>query len=281
MSNGKKINLFREKKKPKKKVDHKVFNMMTSVSDKTNVNINDYGEIPKNKESIHNALMIAGMTPGIGNIADITDATLYALEGEFGNAAWSAAAAIPIIGQMVSSKKALKAAKKSGEEMVTLYRGVHKWHRKEMVKNRRFVGPEVVSGTHIGKAHPTAKSRSLFVTDDPWYASERTASHFPIHHEKLLKTMKKEKYYYGKHGIPVWPDNKFWNKKDFAEAIKRQERVIENVKNTRKRENRGDFILEFEVPKSYVKKFSITKDLDEGFLFNEGIPVGFLKKIHK
>ena len=35
-------------------------------------------------ESIHNALMAAGMTPGLGNIADLADATLYALEGEFG-----------------------------------------------------------------------------------------------------------------------------------------------------------------------------------------------------
>ena len=274
-----KIDLFREKKKPKKKVDNKVFDMMTSVSDKTDVNINDYAEIPKNRESIHNALMVAGMTPGIGNVADLADATLYALEGEFGDAAWSAAAAIPVIGQMVTGKKALKAAKEAGEEMVTLYRGVTKWSRKGMVKKGKFVGPENVE--HYGKEIGLVKPKGLFATLDPSYASRRTASHFPIHHEKLLKSMKKEKYYYGEHGIPVWPDSKFWNKKDFAKAIKRQERVIENVKNTRKRENRGDYILEFEVPKSYVKKFSITKDLDEGFLFNEGIPVEFLKKIHK
>jgi len=93
--------------------------------------------------------------------------------------------------------------------------------------------------------------------------------------------MKKEKAYYGEHGIAIYPDNKFWNKKDFAEAIKKQERVIENVKNTRKRDKYGDHILEFEVPKSYVEKFSISEDLNTGLLFNEGIPVGFLKKVHK
>ena len=75
--------------------------------------VEDSGILPKNKkEEIHNALMVAGFTPGLGNIADVTDATLYALEGEFGNAAWSAAAAIPVIGQMVSGKKAFKGCKR-------------------------------------------------------------------------------------------------------------------------------------------------------------------------
>ena len=263
----------------KRPVGDRVFNMMQNVSNEKNVDMNNYSEIPKDRESIHNALMVAGMTPGIGNIEDITDATLYALEGEFGDAAWSAAAAIPVIGQMVSGKKALKAAKEAGEEMVTLYRGVTKWSRKGMVEKGKFVGPENVE--HYGKEIGLVKPKGLFATLDPGYASKRTSSHFPIHHEKLLKSMKKEKYYYGDHGIPVWQDSKFWNKKDFAENIKRQERLIENVKNTRKRENRGDYILEFEVPKSYVEKFSITKNLDEGFLFNEGIPVEFLKKVHK
>ena len=108
-------------------LNNRVFDTMEMVADKTNVDINSYAEVPKDRKSIHNALMVAGMTPGIGNIADITDATLYALEGEFGDAAWSAAAAIPVIGQMVSGKKALKAAKEAGEEMVTLYRGVDKF----------------------------------------------------------------------------------------------------------------------------------------------------------
>ena len=93
----------------KRPLGDRVFNMMQNVSNEKNVDMNNYSEIPKDRESIHNALMVAGMTPGIGNIADITDATLYALEGEFGDAAWSAAAASPVIGQMVSGKKALTA----------------------------------------------------------------------------------------------------------------------------------------------------------------------------
>ena len=204
----------------KKDINNKVFDMMTVAADKTDVDLEKPAKLEKSRKSIHTALMAAGMSPAYGNIADLTDATLYVLEGELGEAAWSAAAAIPIIGQMVSAKRAMKVAKESGEKMVTLYRGVHAWHPKEMVKNRRFVGPKVVSGTHIGQAHPTAKSRALFVSDDPWYAGQRTASHFPIHHEKLLKSMKKEKMYYSeKTGFPTTPDNKFWNKEDFAKAI--------------------------------------------------------------
>ena len=124
----------------KKDINNQVFDMMESAADKTNVDINNYAEVPKDRKFIHNALMVAGMTPGIGNVADLADATLYALEGEFGDAAWSAAAAIPVIGQMVKGKKALKVAKEAGEEMVTLYRGVDKWHPGKMVVNGKFVG---------------------------------------------------------------------------------------------------------------------------------------------
>ena len=126
----------------KPKVGDRVFDMMATATDKTDVALEKGVELDKSTESIHTALMAAGFAPGIGNIADITDATLYALEGELGNAAWSAVAAIPIIGQMVSAKRALKVAKESGEEMVTLYRGVEKWSRKQMVKKGKFVGPE-------------------------------------------------------------------------------------------------------------------------------------------
>ena len=104
----------------------RVFNAMETVAaDKTAVELFPT-EFDKSTKGIHNALMIAGMTPAIGNVADLADATLYALEGEFGDAAWSSAAALPVIGQMVAGKKALKTAKESGGKMMTLYRGVDK-----------------------------------------------------------------------------------------------------------------------------------------------------------
>ena len=75
-----------------------------------------------------------------GNVADAADAILYAAEGEFGSAAISMAAIIPFIGQAVSAKRALKIAKESGEEMVTMWRGVDKWHQGTMVKNKKYIG---------------------------------------------------------------------------------------------------------------------------------------------
>jgi len=75
-------------------------------------------------------------------VADAADALLYAAEGEFGEAVLSGASAIPIIGQFVAGKRALKAAKEAGEEMVTLYRGVDKWHSGKMVKEGKFVGSD-------------------------------------------------------------------------------------------------------------------------------------------
>jgi hypothetical protein len=180
--------------------------------------------------------------------------------------------------------------------MVTLYRGVEKWYParvkkggrimdtgETMVKKGRFVGPKVVSGKDVGVAHSTAKSRSLFVTDDPLYAAQRTRSDFPLYREKVLEGMKESKMYYSDRGFPVWPESKLWNEKDFAEAIKKQERLVEDVKATRRLEKEGDYILEFEVPESWVKKFG--KGVEGAYggttLFDEGLPVEFLKKVHK
>ena len=83
---GKRLNLFPAKKQKKKlPVDDKVFNMMEAVADKSYVNISDMSQlkVEKSTKSIHNALMAAGMTPAYGNVADLADATLYALEGKF------------------------------------------------------------------------------------------------------------------------------------------------------------------------------------------------------
>ena len=142
--------------------DNKAFDMMTAVADKTAVELFPEDKSEKSTKSIHTALMAAGMTPAYGNIADLADATLYALEGEFGEAAWSSAAAIPVIGQMVSGRRALKAAKEAGEEMVTFYRGVDRWHPGEMVKEGKFVG----GGGHT----VTGGKKSLWVTQQRDYA---------------------------------------------------------------------------------------------------------------
>ena len=121
-------------------VNNKAFDLMTTAADKTAVDIFPHEKKEVSTKNIHNALMAAGMSPAYGNIADIADATLYALEGEFGEAAWSMGASIPVIGQMVTGKRALKIAKEAGEEMVTLYRGIPEWFPGKMVKEGNFVG---------------------------------------------------------------------------------------------------------------------------------------------
>ena len=144
------------------KIDKKAFqNMQYATADKTAVDFS--GKKSRvTKEDVHNMLAVAGMTPAIGNIADTADALLYALEGEFGSAALSLAAMIPFVGQAVSAKKALKVAKESGEEMVTLYRGVDQWHPGSMVQKGKLVG--------CGRHTLTGGEKSLWVTQEKDYA---------------------------------------------------------------------------------------------------------------
>ena len=98
----------------------KAFDLMNTAADKTNVSLFP----PLNQKSrqltsddAHTALMVAGMTPGIGNAADIIDSALYLLEGKFGQAAFSALAAVPVFGLFVPSARA-------GKKSYRLYRGI-------------------------------------------------------------------------------------------------------------------------------------------------------------
>ena len=262
--NGKRLNLFPQKRKKSKVSSNQAFDMMESVADKSSVNLLKIGEIDKSTKGIHNALMAAGMTPGLGNIADLADATLYALEGEFGEAAWSAAAAIPVIGQMVSGKRALKAAKAAGEEMVTLYRGVDKWFPGEMVKSGKFKG----GGAHLtGKISGKTQGSKDYIRTSHSKAIGEDIADDAIWLTDLKDVAKK----YSK--MPP---------KGFEELYKRK-----GVKS--------GFLLEFEVPKSWIKKKGIPlyqsteryegnkKTVKEGlkYVFQECIPKEFLKKVHK
>ena len=203
--------------------------MNYATADKTAVDLlGDKAEVTS--DDIHNMLMVAGFTPALGNVADAADALLYAAEGEWGAAGLSAAAIIPFIGQTVSAKRALKIAKESGEEMVTLYRGVDQWFPGKMVKDRKFVG----AGAH-GFGYATAKDIGL--------------------NRKTLWTSRA---------------------RDYVEQSKYVGRGSEKI------------TLEFEVPKSYVEKHAhrhaVTGEVTGGgmeTLFEEGLPVEFLRKVHK
>ena len=208
-------------------IDERAFDFMTTAVDKTAVSLFE-PEDEKGTKGIHTALLAAGMTPAYGNIADIADATLYALEGEFGEAAWSMAAAIPIVGQMVSGKRALKAAKEAGEEMLTLYRGVDRWYPGKMVKDGKFIGKQYLNP--VTKKVMSGGKR-IYLT--PKYQTALDFAHTPL-----------------------------------SSTVGKSSRI-------------GSIVLEFEVPKSFIKKN--VRHVTEGYeyLFQEGIPREFLKKVHK
>lgn len=69
--------------------------------------------------------------------ADAINAAIYTVHGELGKAGVSALSIIPVIGDI--AKVAQKTTKNS-EKMITLYRGVDKWHEGKMIKNKKFIG---------------------------------------------------------------------------------------------------------------------------------------------
>ena len=246
------------------RTNNKAFDLMTTAADKTSVDLFPPEKEEISTKNIHNALMAAGMSPAYGNIADLADATLYALEGEFGEAAWSLAAAIPVIGQMVSGRRALKIAKETGEEMVTLYRGVDKWYPGKMVKGGNFKG---------GGAHITGKISGR---------TQGSKDYIRTSHSKAI-------------GEAI-TDDAIWltDLKDVAKNYSKM--APKGFEELYKRKGiKSGFLLEFEIPKSWIKKKGISlyqsiesyegskKTVKEGlqYVFQEGIPKEFLKKVHK
>ena len=120
----------------------------------------DRPEDAGNLEGLQTALSDMGI---IAPPADALNSAIYALQGEWGDAALSAASILPVIGEMKAIKKL---AQKSGEKMVTLYRGVDKWFPGQMVEKGHFVG----GGQHLGKAEGI-NPKGLWVTTSKEYAS--------------------------------------------------------------------------------------------------------------
>ena len=73
------------------------------------------------KEIVHLALDIGGLVPVIGEVCDLTSATLYLIEGDGMNAALSAGAAIPFAGWVSTGAKfAIKAVDAANSSKTTL-----------------------------------------------------------------------------------------------------------------------------------------------------------------
>tara|TARA_Y100000401_G_scaffold117125_1_gene124789 strand:- start:1255 stop:1995 length:741 start_codon:yes stop_codon:yes gene_type:complete len=238
------------------KIDKSVFDKMISASaDKTGVS-NLFGEEGSRitKDTVHDALMAAGFTPGLGNIADAVDAVLYAFEGEFGSAAISAAAMIPYIGQTVSAKKALKVAKDSGEEMVTFYRGVDSWK-----KSRHALRHSAKPGVKIVDTGKTMIKDGKFIGGGQWVNPNK----LNVMYTKLGEEVKFTK-------DAIW----------VSEDVNVAKRYLRNKKGSTEK----GYLLKFEVPKSFVDRYFVktaqTQNQAAG-LFGDGLPKTFLTKVTK
>ena len=65
---------------------------------------------------------------------------------------------------MVTGKRALKAAKEGGEEMITLYRGLQRWEKGKMVKEGKWVSPEKYDFGGVTSKQPTKKG--IWITEN-------------------------------------------------------------------------------------------------------------------
>jgi hypothetical protein len=72
----------------------------------------------------HTALDIVGMVPVVGTVANLANAGWYAAQGDWKDAAWSAAAAIPIEGDAVDAAKLGKDAVSIAEDGATAERAI-------------------------------------------------------------------------------------------------------------------------------------------------------------
>jgi len=84
---------------------------MAAVTNYKPAKFQEGGDVSGRKKA-HLALAGMGMIPGVGNVADITDAALYGLEGDKLNALMSLGAAVPVLGLAAGARRLGKAAKK-------------------------------------------------------------------------------------------------------------------------------------------------------------------------
>ena len=128
-------------------------------SDKTRADLLGY-KADKSTSDIHNALLVGGLVPGVGAVADAADAVLYAMEGKLGEAGLSLLAMIPMFGQAASGKRVLKAGKSFVSEFPNkmLTRSPRNVVAVKMVdkSGKEFVQPfyksSATSGRAVGKA---------------------------------------------------------------------------------------------------------------------------------
>jgi len=134
-----------------------------------------------NKKNIHTVLDLAGLAPGVGNVADIVNAGLYISEGEFKKAMLAGASAVPVFGIFLSSFK-------KGRKSVKLYRGIT-----GELKNtaRERITGKIFGGSKMPKPH----GGRLYTTTNP-----KTAMKFAENFDGKVLEFKIPLKYIQKHG---------------------------------------------------------------------------------
>jgi hypothetical protein len=174
---------------------------------------------------------------------------------------------------------------KFGGETETLYRGVKKWHKGKMVKEGKFIGPEKIFNR---RDDIVTDPYGLFTTPSSSWASEFAGLGNLLRTKKKIKNIKKEGF------VEVDEFGEYFSKEPYMRKGSPSQ-VKANIKklNEYMKKQKGMFgdysskVLEFEVPKSYINKFSKdTEKLGNPFEYSEiffpkGIPKQFLKKVHE
>ena len=148
-----------------------------------------------------------------------------------------------------------------GKGDVRLFSGNKKWKPGEMVKDRKYVGKGKVTESRLTaeiQGHGTGFSGS-------WSS---------LTNKDILKSMKKDKWYYDEKGIRRWKGDKGWWKSDYDAAVAKQAKYVKSIEESthlyRETGRHAGNIFEFNVPRGWVEEFSL----------QSGIPIEFLKKIH-
>ena len=163
--------------------------------------------------------------------------------------------------------------------MVTLYRGVDKYEPEKWIKDDMVVGPKVVRGFGFNPhLDPSVTPRSLFTTTDYHYAGTRAGYDNPIYKRKYLESLEAGWY--------INPKTARWTTKgefgfdaaDFQNELKKTHKQLKSLYKS----PREGAVLEFEVPKSWVKKHG--KQMEDAYegtiLFPDGLPQMFLKMVY-
>jgi len=98
---------------------------------------------------VHGALDVAGFIPGLGAVADVLNAGIYLVEGNYGEAAWAMAAAVPGIGDAAKGARMVK----NGAELLAR----HGDEAAGAARRLDFTGPVRQSSNQIAHGHAFGK----------------------------------------------------------------------------------------------------------------------------